>query len=210
MGKFMNLIKYTIIAAIILTLILSGNKITHEPEELRSWILSFGLFSPLLYILLCSLRPLILFPFLILTIAGGLAFDAVLGTILTIIGGLIGGSISFFITRQYGDLLKLERRESLRKLEKKIEERGFQYVLILRVLPFLNFDLVSYISGLSSVRYKAYFVATLLGMIPGTIGLNYLGSSLINGEITHIVFILVVLVMVFVVSLLLKRKYKEG
>ncbi|MCF6137343.1 TVP38/TMEM64 family protein [Pseudalkalibacillus berkeleyi] len=192
-------------AAMILFLILIGNKVNHDPEQLRNWFISFGIFSPLMYVVFCSLRPVILFPFLILTVAGGLAFGPIFGTLLTIIGGLIGASISFYISRKYGDLLKIESRERFQALTQKIDQKGFQYVLILRLVPLLNFDIVSYSSGLTSIRYKPYILATSVGMIPGTVGLNYIGSSLVSVNMKEMIIVLALLFIVFILSIGLKR-----
>lgn len=50
------------------------------PAHIRSFILSFGRWAPLLYIFLYTVRPLILFPAVLLTLAGGLTFGPWLGT----------------------------------------------------------------------------------------------------------------------------------
>lgn len=57
-------------------------------------------------------------------------------------------------------------------------EAGFAMVLLLRIAPFVPFDLVSYSVGAAGVRLRAFLPATVIGTLPGTFAYNYLGSSL--------------------------------
>ncbi|MCD2456835.1 TVP38/TMEM64 family protein, partial [Staphylococcus aureus] len=53
-----------------------GNKtyLNVSPKEIRVWVLSFGVFAPLMFIGISIVRPLVLFPVSVISIAGGLAF----------------------------------------------------------------------------------------------------------------------------------------
>ncbi|WP_349407336.1 TVP38/TMEM64 family protein [Pseudalkalibacillus sp. SCS-8] len=209
MGIVLQLIKYTAPIIVLIAFFVLGDHLSHEPEEIRNWIMSSGVFAPIFYVLVCAIRPFFFFPFLILTVTGGLVFGPILGIILTTVGGVIGASFSFIVARKYGDSLKMRKRERWRRLEKRIEQKGFQYILILRVFPFLNFDLVSYASGLSSVRFKPFFLGTLFGMLPGTIGLNLIGDSIVSGEYIRMLAFLAVFMIIGFLAYRLVRKWKR-
>ena len=68
-------------------------------EDIKNYVQSFGKIGPLVYIVMFALVPLTFFPDSILAIAGGLIFGLLKGYIYTAIGALIGGSISFYISR---------------------------------------------------------------------------------------------------------------
>jgi len=63
-----------------------------------------------------------------------------------------------------------------------MERRGFPVVLMLRLAPFVPFDLVSYAAGLARVPLRAYILATLIGSLPGTFAYCFLGASLTHGD----------------------------
>ena len=89
-----NWIKGILLAIIVGSLLyINHNYLNISPEGIRKWILSFGIFSPIIYVVLYTIRPLILFPASILSLAAGLAFGAIWGTVYTIIGATLGAIV---------------------------------------------------------------------------------------------------------------------
>lgn len=180
-----------------------------SPEELRNWILSFGWFAPFFFIIVYALRPMILFPASILSLAGGLAFGALYGTIFTIIGATAGAALSFWIARKLGkNLAKQEWTGKFSLVQKQLEEKGFFYVVLLRFIPLLNFDMISYLAGISKVKFQAFFFGTLFGIIPGTFAYNFLGASVVDGEWITIVFAIAIFLIVMFIPIILSKRLK--
>ncbi|WP_078553456.1 TVP38/TMEM64 family protein [Bacillus alkalicellulosilyticus] len=174
-----------------------------SPVEIRRWILSFGWFAPIFYVLLFTLRPFVLFPASVLAFTGGFAFGAGFGFSLTLLGATSGAILSFVVVRysnyRFGNL---DWKRRTKELQQKVEGRGFYYVFLLRVIPVINFDLVSYVTALAKVRLSAYFLGTLLGIIPGTIMYSLLGASLVEGNESYIIIVgLIVLLLVVLLAL---------
>lgn len=208
--------KKTFMKALIITVIVAALLIFNRqflqisPEEIRNWILSFGWFSPIFYIVLYTLRPIILFPASIVSLAGGLAFGATFGTIYTIIGATGGAALSFLIARKLGkNLAKKEWPGKASKIQEQLEARGFFYILVLRFIPIFNFDMISYLAGISKVRFKAFFFGTLFGIIPGTFAYNLLGASLVDGDMMTIITAVIVFIVILFVPILLSKKYRD-
>ncbi|WP_214828537.1 TVP38/TMEM64 family protein [Exiguobacterium algae] len=154
-----------------------------RPSEIRDYIIQFGWLAPLVYILLFTVRPLILFPTSVLSVAGGLAFGTLPGVVYTVIGATLSALVAYYLAIRFGDrFLRHFESSDYEKIQHKIEEDGFFYVLILRLIPLVNFDLVSYASGLAKVSLPAYLLATVVGMIPGAFANNFLGSSIASGD----------------------------
>ncbi len=211
MNIIMKILKYSSIILFFILLVWIGrNYVSYDTKNVRDWIVSFGIFSPVIYLVFCSLRPFIFFPMMILSIAGGLAFGVLLGTLLTITGTLIGASLTFIIVRTFGHQFQVQQWNRTQKLQKSIDERGFFYVLFLRVVPFLNYDLVSIASGLSNVGFRPYVTGTLCGMIPGVFLLNFFGSSLATGNMEQIVAILIGIVFIALISYIIKKLQKKS
>ncbi len=179
-------------------------------NDLRSWILSFGIWSPVIYIVIYTLRPLLFFPASILSIAGGLAFGAWLGTLYTIIGATLGAMLSFYVAKTLGKkLVRKTWNGNARKIQSQMKQNGFFYVLLFRFIPVINFDLISYVAAFAKVRFSSFALATLVGIIPGTFAYNFLGSSFVSGNPKIIVLAVIVFVILTVVPILLRNHWNK-
>ncbi|MCM3619889.1 TVP38/TMEM64 family protein [Sutcliffiella horikoshii] len=192
-------------------LFINHNYLNIKPNGIREWILSFGVFAPIIYIVLYTIRPLVLFPASILSITAGLAFGALWGTVYTIIGATFGAIISFLLVKKFGKTVIKPRTSNVRiqMIQSQMEDNGFFYVLLLRLIPFINFDLVSYLAGLSKVKLSHFISATAIGIIPGTFAFNFLGSSFIGYNKSVILLAVVVFVLISILPLIFSKKIQS-
>ncbi|MGD7046504.1 TVP38/TMEM64 family protein [Jeotgalibacillus proteolyticus] len=166
----------------------SSRYINVGPREIQEWIQSFGVWAPLLFILIYTIRPLILFPASVISLAGGLAFGAFEGFLYILIGATSSAAVAFWVSRLFEkSFVKRKEQGRISEIMKLMEKRGFFYVLVLRFIPLLNFDVISYAAGLASVRFRSFILATVLGIIPGTFGYAFIGSSFAQGDTRVIV-----------------------
>lgn len=143
----------------------SGVLSYEQVEQIRSFVLGFGLYAPLVFILLFTFAPLIFFPDGILALAGGLIFGFAWGSFYIILGALCGGTLSFFLARLYGNTMREKlSHEKLINFQKSVQKHGFIMILLLRLVPLVPFNIISYSAGFSTIRYRDFFFATLLGM----------------------------------------------
>src|SRR5262249_32147058 len=90
---------------------------------------------------------------------------------------LIGSSICFFLARSFGKKFAMKIvGESLQKAEGFFKKYGMHAMFVVRLIPFVPFDGISYGAGLVGVPYSTFFLATAVGIIPSTIIYSYLGS----------------------------------
>lgn len=153
------------------------------PAALRDFIRSFGNLAILVYIIAYALNTIsILPPIAPLSLTAGFAFGAVWGALYLMLGAMIGTSATFMISRYFGrSLIDKILRGKLKRLDEKLSERGFMTVLFFRVIPLVPYEVLNYASGLSSIKFRDYFLATILGLIPGVVIAAFFGGSL--GEI---------------------------
>lgn len=209
--KNKRIIKWLLAAlAIGFVIWLSRSVFNVNAEDLRSWILSFGLWAPLVYIIAYTIRPLIFFPASVLSIAGGLAFGAWMGTLYTIIGATLGAALSFYVAKTLGkSLVKKQWTGNAAKIQKQMEQNGFLYVLLFRFIPVINFDLISYLAAISKVRFVSFVTATFIGIIPGTFAYNFLGSSFVSGNPKIIAAAIAVFIILTVVPILIRNRWTK-
>ncbi|MBI4436067.1 MAG: TVP38/TMEM64 family protein [Candidatus Omnitrophica bacterium] len=149
------------------------------PQRVRGFLLGFGAWAPIVYIVFYVIRPLVLFPAGILSITGGLAFGSLFGTLYTVIGATLCALWEFLFARAFGrEAVGKFIKGKITRLDEGIEKHGFMTVLWVRLIPSVAYDMQNYGLGLTKVRLKDYFWATLFGIIPGTFAFVYLGSSL--------------------------------
>jgi uncharacterized membrane protein YdjX (TVP38/TMEM64 family) len=180
-----------------------------RPSDIRDWVISFGWWAPVVFIALLTFRPLVLFPASIFSIAAGLAFGPYTGFIYIFTGAIGGASVAYVISSFLG--MKLWRKPSskMHMIREKMAENSFFYILILRLLPFLNFDLVSYLAGAGKVRYVPYIAATALGIIPGTIGFVFFGSGLSGEDRMHLYVAAAMFILFSLLLFFTRKRLKE-
>jgi uncharacterized membrane protein YdjX (TVP38/TMEM64 family) len=86
------------------------------------------------------------------------------------------------ISRYFGrNLIDKMLKGKFKDLDDKLAKNGFMTILFFRVVPLVPYEILNYAGGLSRIKFKDYFLATFLGLIPGVIISAFFGGSL--GEI---------------------------
>ena len=184
--------------------------LTISPETIRTFIYQACWLAPLFYIVLYAVRPFVLFPASIFSIAGGLAFGALFGFIFALIGSVAGAFTAFIVARRFGQrAINAKLKGKLEDLRNRFEEKGFMYILVLRLMPIVNFDLISYSAGISKVRLTDFLKATTIGIIPGTIVYNLLGSSIVSGSPVKMASVAILYFLIVIIPLLWRRTIME-
>jgi uncharacterized membrane protein YdjX (TVP38/TMEM64 family) len=134
-----------------------------------------------LYVVLGAylLGSLILFPITVLNLATVFAFGPVMGNVYALIGWLASATMGFGIGRALGrDIVQKLSRSRLDRLLRPAERHGFLTVLTVRVLPVAPFTLVNFVVGASGIRFHDFFLASLVGRIPGVVMLSVAGLQI--------------------------------
>lgn len=181
------------------------------PEAIQKLVSAIGLWGPLLYLGLFTVRPLFFFPSIVFILAGGLAFGPVWGAVYGVVGATFGASLCFMLTRTLGRE-KVEKLAggylNLAALKECTADHGFRNILITRLVPVFHWDIVSYAAGLSRVRFRDFVAATAVGAIPGSVAYNFLGYSL-NQLFSPLFYVSAGIVMVVACSPLLYQIVKK-
>ncbi|MDM5299037.1 TVP38/TMEM64 family protein [Bacillus pumilus] len=180
------------------------------PKDVKNWVLQFGMLAPFVFIMLSLLRPFVLVPVTVFSLAAGLSFGSILGTIYALIGATAGATGSFWLASTFrSNKHKTESsNQKLQAVRSRIQQHGFIYILLLRIAP-IHFDFVSYAAAASRAKYRAFAAATFLGLIPGTIALNVLGSSFVSGNYAALAIVCLIYLLFISVPLILKRKMPD-
>lgn len=150
-----------------------------SPAQLKEFLEKQGVLAPLLFLVLCSLRPIVLFPISIFFLVSGLLFGPLYGWLYNFIGACTSCTLAFFLARGLGrEFAAKILGEKTRKIESAIEKEGFLIIFYTRFL--IPFDILSYASGLSNVDFKVFAGATLLSIIPSSFVYSLIGNAVSN------------------------------
>ncbi len=152
--------------------------------DFRRLILSWGMAAPLMSILLMILQAVIApLPAFLITASNGFIFGVFWGTVISWVGAMSGAFISFMMSRLFFETFAkrfLGERKSMKYLDRMSSKYGFKVILIARLLPFISFDLISYVAGLSTIKVLSFLLATGIGMLPATIVYTVAGYEMEN------------------------------
>ncbi len=114
-----------------------------------------------------------------LTVIGGFLFGQIYGVTYVVVAATTGATILFLIAKTaIGDALEARMGPWMKKMEKGFQDNAFNYLLVMRLIPIFPFFVVNLVPAFLGVRLKTYFVATFLGIIPGTVVFVQIGAGL--------------------------------
>ncbi len=115
----------------------------------------------------------------IMSLAAGAIFGSIMGTVYANIAATIGATLAFLVTRYLLRDMVLSRFGSkLEGMNRELETRGFNYLLFLRLVPVFPFFLINLAAGLTRLPLRTFFIATMVGIIPGGFVYVNAGASL--------------------------------
>ena len=180
------------LAAIIVALIFIGAvdylvgkpmvEFVREPERFRAWVDSSGFVSRVIFVGMVVFQLIIaLIPGEPLEMGAGYAFGAVEGTILCIIGCVIGSALVFLFVRRFG--VKLVEvffpREKIRSLRFLQDSRRLDLLtFIVFFIPGTPKDLLSYFIGLTDMKLGTWLFITAVARIPSIVTSTVTGDAL--------------------------------
>lgn len=138
---------------------------------LKTYIKSFGLMAPFVFILIFVFSTVLFVPGLPITVLSGILFGAFWGTVYVVIGSTIGVSLAFLIGRYLGrDIVKnmVDKNEKMSCLDNYIKEQSNTILIISRLVPIFPFNLQNYAYGITNIKFSTYFWYSLIFMVPGT------------------------------------------
>ena len=106
----------------------------------------------------------------VLSTAAGTIFGFWWGLPLAYLGSLLGAGMAFGLARRLGqDATRRFRGARTAEFRASAMHWGFLTVLVARLAPFVPFTGFNYAAGLTDIRWRTYWLGTLVGVVPGTV-----------------------------------------
>jgi len=162
----------------------------------RQWLTDFvagnALLASLGFFVIYALAIAVSIPAgLLLSLGAGFLFGISWGCLLVILAATTGASIAFLAARTaLRDFVSRRAGGWIKRLESGFRDNAFSYLLTLRLIPIVPFWLVNLVPALLGVRLTTFILATVIGIIPGTVVFvsvgNGLGATLDQGEMPNL------------------------
>src|SRR5215471_2671150 len=181
-SSLMNILKAAIIVLLVggsIWLLVEHSQWFTDPALVKAQVVQWGPWGPIVYMLLYAVGPSFLVPGAVMTIAGGLAFGTLWGSVYSLIGANVGAVVAFgagrFLGRGFVESVVGKRFDAMLG---RIARHGFHIILYLRIVPVIPYNALNLIAGASRITFRDYLWASVIGMIPGTILFAFLGDAL--------------------------------
>lgn len=185
-------------------------KLAKNPEAFRAWVDTSGIWGRVLFVGMVFLQVIVaLIPGEPLELAAGYAFGAVEGTLLSMIGIVLGSLVIFCTVRRLGPKFvevffpeKELKRLSFLKNPKKAKVLAF----ILMTIPGTPKDLLSYFAGLTPLSLRQWLGIVVIARIPSLVTSTVSGSAAGERNYVLAVVMLLLTLMMSGVGMLYYRK----
>ena len=157
-------------------------RFARQPELFRAWVEQRGVWGKIAYVGMVFLQVLVaVIPGEPLEICGGYAFGAFWGTVLCLLGAMLGSVAVFAFVRRFGQPLvevffSREKLDSLRFLHSS-PRRDALFWLIFTV-PGTPKDLLCYFAGLTDLPWRTWLLISSVGRIPSIVTSTIGGDAL--------------------------------
>jgi uncharacterized membrane protein YdjX (TVP38/TMEM64 family) len=150
-----------------------------DVAQIRNWARAAGPWFPLMFFVAHALATVAL-PRVPFTLSAGLLFGPVTGIAVAISATTVSAALAFLLVRAIGRDAIAARltHPAVAAVDRRLARRGWLAVGSLRLIGPVPFPLVNYLAGVSSIPLVPYLIATVVGLLPGTIAVVVLGDAL--------------------------------
>ncbi|NWF57529.1 MAG: TVP38/TMEM64 family protein [Syntrophaceae bacterium] len=148
---------------------LNGIEIQGNISRLKTLILSFGLWAPLVSAFLMVAQSVILFlPAFPIFVVNALVFGPIYGLLLSWSSAVAGSVVCFSIAKTLGRPVveKLVNKEHLETADRALKKYEKYVILLFGFVPVVSFDVISYAAGLTLLGTWEFLALVCIAQVP--------------------------------------------
>lgn len=153
-------------------------------DQLRNWADQLGPWFPVAFFTAYAIVTVAPIPRSTFTYSAAVLFAPAVAIPCSLLASAISASLAFGGVRRLGH----ERTAALRAdpriaaVDLRLRRRGWLSVGSLRLVPAVPYSVVNYAAALTSIPFRQFLLATVIGSTPGTVAAVLLGHSLTEGD----------------------------
>lgn len=182
-----------------------------DPAQFRDWVGRSGALGKLAFVGMMALQVIVAFiPGEPLELGAGYAFGAGEGTLLCLLGATLGTAVVFLLVRRFG--LRLVElffsREKLASLPLLQDTRRlYLFTFIAFFIPGTPKDLLTYVLGLTGMKFWICLLLTGVARIPSVISSTLGGDALGTRQYTFAAAVFAGTLLLSAIGLLVYRRF---
>jgi uncharacterized membrane protein YdjX (TVP38/TMEM64 family) len=151
-----------------------------DTRELRRQLLDLGVGGVVVLLAVCLSHAIVPFPTEIVTAAAGFVYGFWLALPILLACWLASALLAYWLAERFGRPLarRLVGAKRLDRAEDLMDRGGAATLLSLRLIPLIPYNAICYAAGITRVPLFRYAWTTLIGIVPLTVLVAYLGSRL--------------------------------
>ena len=149
-------------------------------DVLRSWVAANWLPAIALFVVAYVAVAAFSLPVgTLLSVTGGFLFGSIFGTAAIVTGATIGSTLLFLVAKSaLGEPMRQRFAAQIRGMEQGFRENAFSYLLLLRLVPLFPFWLVNLAPAFLGVRTGTFVATTAVGIVAGSFVFASIGNGL--------------------------------
>ena len=134
------------------------------------------------------------------------------GYLLSVIGAVIGTTISFYLAKLLGSeaMHLFFDEEKIKDYQRRLNSgRGLLITFFIYLIPGVPKDLVSYAAGISEMRFRPFLLAATIGRSPAMLGSLLVGHFFVKENYTAIIILIVIIVLIMLICFIKRDKLMD-
>nr|WP_320024012.1 VTT domain-containing protein [uncultured Acetobacterium sp.] len=159
-------------------------------DTLKSFLLQFGAWTPLVFFLLQLLQIIIApIPGGTVGLVGGALFGTIGGFLISATGTLAGSIIVFALSKRFGRpfVMKFVSSELIEKYDHIKESRLNTVLFLIFLFPLFPDDMLCFIAGLSTMPLRTFIIIVLLARTPSVFINTMIGAGIMDDNPTQFI-----------------------
>lgn len=183
--------------------------VTRLSEIVSQW--SDSSITPLIVIAAFVLGGLLIMPVTAMIIVSVLVFGPVSGFIYAVVGSVSSAVSGYGLGSLMGrNAVRQLAGKRINQVSQQLAKRGLLTMLVVRIVPVAPFTVINLVAGASHIRFRDFVSGTVLGMMPGILGIALLTdrvqASLRTPDWENLLILVIVAAVVLTTGYLLSRK----
>jgi len=141
--------------------------------------------------------------------AAGYLYHFFPGLLFSLIGAVMGTCVSFYLAKILGKdavHLFLGEEKTLYYLQRLNSRKAYTIVFLIYLIPGIPKDIVSYVAGISEMKFKPFLAFSLVGRIPGMTGSLLIGALYMREHFIMMGVVAAIAVIAFILCLVYRKK----
>jgi uncharacterized membrane protein YdjX (TVP38/TMEM64 family) len=185
-----------------------------DSRELRRQLRDLGVGGVLVLFVVALSHAIVPFPTELVTAAAGFVYGFWLAVPLLLAFWLASALLAYWLAERFGRPLanRLVGARRLERAEELMERGGAATLLAMRLIPLIPFNAICYAAGVTRVPLTRYAWTTVLGILPLTVLVAYLGSRLESPDFSdwRVWVLIAAFVGIVVAGQVVERKLRSG